>query len=273
VVIWTPASVKSDWVISEAERGRRARKLIPLRVPEVAFDGLPPPFNALHTDLVDDIERLEQSLNNLGVLPAHARTRNERHEYIESLPDEDYEGFVADRQYDPGEAALVVKIYSQVIARSPASAPAYNNRAHALAELGAYDRAVADYTKAIMLSTEMRDTIFHNRGAAYRGSGNFDRAIADYSTALKISGKTPVTHLERGMAYEAKGNLPQAMADYTKAIELHSEYAEAFARRGLAYAKTGDRPRAIKDFYRALSLRPDLKVAQDGLAQVRQSNA
>jgi hypothetical protein len=86
VVIWTPASVKSDWVRSETERGRRAKKLIPLRVPEVAFDDFPPPFNALHTDRVDDIERLEQSLNNLGVLPAHARTRNERHAYIESLP-------------------------------------------------------------------------------------------------------------------------------------------------------------------------------------------
>jgi tetratricopeptide (TPR) repeat protein len=271
VVIWTPASIKSAWVISEAERGRRAKKLIPLRLPEVSFDELPPPFNTLHTDLVDDLERLEQSLTTLGVLPAHTRTRHRRRKEIETLPDEDYESFVADRQYDPGEAALVVKVYTQVIARSPASAPAYNNRGHALAELGEHDRAIADFSKAIMLSTEMRDTIFHNRAAAYHRAGNFDRAIADYSTALKLSRDSPMIHLQRGMAYEAKGDLTQAMAGYNKAIELHSEYAEAFAHRGLGYAKTGDRARAIKDFYRALSLEPDLQLARDGLAQVRQS--
>ena len=48
VVIWTPASVQSDWVYSEATRAHRRKKLVPVKVADLDVDDIPAPFDALH---------------------------------------------------------------------------------------------------------------------------------------------------------------------------------------------------------------------------------
>jgi formylglycine-generating enzyme required for sulfatase activity len=53
IVIWTRESVTSDWVRSEAEHGRRLRKLIPLRVKDLEPSGIPKPFGTLQTDTIE----------------------------------------------------------------------------------------------------------------------------------------------------------------------------------------------------------------------------
>jgi hypothetical protein len=37
IVIWTPASIKSDWVRAEAGRAYADRKLIPVKLPELGY--------------------------------------------------------------------------------------------------------------------------------------------------------------------------------------------------------------------------------------------
>lgn len=54
IVIWTPASVKSQWVISEAQRAAAQNKLIPVRTPDVDVHSIPQPFDVLHTPIVSD---------------------------------------------------------------------------------------------------------------------------------------------------------------------------------------------------------------------------
>ncbi len=49
IVIWSPSSVKSNWVYAEASRGMRANKLITLRSPNLDVSDIPVPFNTLHT--------------------------------------------------------------------------------------------------------------------------------------------------------------------------------------------------------------------------------
>jgi hypothetical protein len=69
IVIWSPAAVKSDWVISEARRAREQGKLITVRSADLNLGDIPPPFDVLHTDLVDDIERVDAAIAKLGGLP------------------------------------------------------------------------------------------------------------------------------------------------------------------------------------------------------------
>src|SRR5262245_40428172 len=54
IVIWAPQSVDSDYVISEAERARKAGKLIQIRSEEVELSQVPPPFDTGHVSLIDD---------------------------------------------------------------------------------------------------------------------------------------------------------------------------------------------------------------------------
>lgn len=50
IVIWTDASIKSDWVRSEAGRAQADRKLIPVKLEHLVYEDLPPPFDVLHTE-------------------------------------------------------------------------------------------------------------------------------------------------------------------------------------------------------------------------------
>jgi hypothetical protein len=78
IVIWTTASVESDWVYEEARRARDTRKLIPVRVKDLDPRDIQPPFGALHTLLIDDRAGLRAALARLNVLAAPRADRNER---------------------------------------------------------------------------------------------------------------------------------------------------------------------------------------------------
>ncbi len=72
IVVWTAASVTSEWVISEADRARRRGILIPVRDADVGPDDIPPPFDVLHTELVTNRPAIDAALARLGVTPASA---------------------------------------------------------------------------------------------------------------------------------------------------------------------------------------------------------
>src|SRR4029453_7373292 len=56
------------YVISEAERARKAGKLIQIRTEEVEPDPLPPPFDTGHASLIDDRKAIYAALAKLAVL-------------------------------------------------------------------------------------------------------------------------------------------------------------------------------------------------------------
>lgn len=49
IVLWSKASVASDWVRAEAEVARVARRAVPVLIDDVSVDDLPMVFRALHT--------------------------------------------------------------------------------------------------------------------------------------------------------------------------------------------------------------------------------
>src|SRR5262249_44249025 len=62
VVIWTDASIKSDWVRSEAGRAQTDRKLIPVKLPHLVYKDLPPPFDVLHTENVGEEDKIRAAI-------------------------------------------------------------------------------------------------------------------------------------------------------------------------------------------------------------------
>ena len=65
VVLWSQASVQSEWVYAEAQRGKRQRKLVAARI-EPDGEGLemPLPFDALHSVRLERIDDLLRSIEN-----------------------------------------------------------------------------------------------------------------------------------------------------------------------------------------------------------------
>lgn len=70
IVIWTPASVQSAWVISEAERAADTGKLITLRTCDIQVQSIPMPFGVRHTELVDNRAAVLAALKRDGVRPS-----------------------------------------------------------------------------------------------------------------------------------------------------------------------------------------------------------
>jgi len=62
IVIWTDASIKSDWVRSEAGRAQADRKLIPVKLEHLTYKDLPPPFDVLHTENVSENDKIRAAV-------------------------------------------------------------------------------------------------------------------------------------------------------------------------------------------------------------------
>jgi hypothetical protein len=69
VALWSEHSVKSDWVIYEADRAHKAGKLVPLRMASLAPDRVPAPYPAVLNILVlGDDGALTRTLKGFGLL-------------------------------------------------------------------------------------------------------------------------------------------------------------------------------------------------------------
>ncbi|MBI1385932.1 MAG: TIR domain-containing protein [Rhizobiales bacterium] len=58
IVVWTPDSINSNWVIAEADHAERQAKLLPLRTAEVEPWQIPKPYGTLHAELVGNEDRV-----------------------------------------------------------------------------------------------------------------------------------------------------------------------------------------------------------------------
>lgn len=68
-MLWSEHSIKSDWVIFEAERAHKAGKLVPLRVASLPVDRVPAPYPAvLNIIVLGDGEALTQTLKGFGLV-------------------------------------------------------------------------------------------------------------------------------------------------------------------------------------------------------------
>jgi hypothetical protein len=77
IVIWTPQSVSSNWVIAEADRAHRRGILITLRTEDVEHWRISKPYGAYHTDLVDNRDAILAAVKRVAGLPEHSRRQKE----------------------------------------------------------------------------------------------------------------------------------------------------------------------------------------------------
>ncbi len=132
-----------------------------------------------------------------------------------------------------GRLKEAVEIYTEVIAKNPRSAEAYNWRGMAEEDLGQLDQALADFNKAIEIAPDYADA-YNNRGEVHR----------------------------------KKNMIPQASADYRKAAELDKNFAEAFYNMGLMYELQKRGGLAVREYETYLRLSPNAADKQQILDKI-----
>jgi tetratricopeptide (TPR) repeat protein len=141
----------------------------------------------------------------------------------------------------------------------------YLIRGQANLELGQYDQAISEFTKAIEIDPR-NASAYSSRGNAYGEKGQYDQAISDYNKAIGIDPKDALTYGCRGDAYRKKGQYDQAISDYTKAMEINPKDVLAYSSRGFAYELKGQYDQAISDYNKAIEIDPRNAGAYNNLA-------
>ena len=62
ITIWTPNSIKSDWVRAEAGHAKKEGKLIPVKTTDVAYGDIPLPFGEMHTENIGSTELIRAAV-------------------------------------------------------------------------------------------------------------------------------------------------------------------------------------------------------------------
>jgi len=62
ITIWSPNSIKSDWVRAEAGRAKADGKLIPVKTPELTYAEIPLPFGEMHTENIGSTDLIRAAI-------------------------------------------------------------------------------------------------------------------------------------------------------------------------------------------------------------------
>jgi len=167
----------------------------------------------------------------------------------------------------------------------------YLSRGSSLYEKGDFDGAIADFTKAIEISSRpdhrsragdwknktgfgdaamnfdkvraldpLTAVAYANRGLARYQLRDYDGVIADCNRAMAINPRLTDAYNNRGLARYAQADYDGALSDFDRAITINPRDPEPYNNRGNALVEKKELDRALADFDRALTLDPRLKV-------------
>ncbi len=119
-----------------------------------------------------------------------------------------------------------------------------------------YDRAIADLTTSINGGPEINYGAWADRAAVYADIGQYDKAIDDSTKALSIEPKYAPAWNDRCWVRAIIGQLDDALNDCNHALEIAPAYLDAFDSRALTYLKLGNLDKSIADYDAALKASP-----------------
>jgi hypothetical protein len=147
-----------------------------------------------------------------------------------------------------------VKLWSSVIEREPTQVPfAYLLRGRAFEKDGQFERAVADYAKAIDLNPSYT-AAYNNLGMIYVKTGLYDQAIEVFSRSILLDPRHVTSYSNRGRTYFYLGQYDKALEDLNEALALNHQFDVAYFNRGELYYRTGRTDLANADFRKACDL-------------------
>jgi tetratricopeptide (TPR) repeat protein len=137
--------------------------------------------------------------------------------------------------------------------KKPAGGAAeHANKGVKLVQSGAFDEAIAEFTKAIKLSPDDA-RIYDDRGWAYYKLNRFPEAMEDFSKAIELAPKDYAGYSGRGVMLVAQNQNDAALVDLNKALELKPDDAQTLRFRASAYKSLKQYDLAIEDYTAVLS--------------------
>jgi tetratricopeptide (TPR) repeat protein len=96
--------------------------------------------------------------------------------------------------------------------------------------------------------------LYNDRGELYRWQGQYEKAVADYMRALEVDQTFYITYNNLGLAYTGMKDYEAAISCFNKALELKPGFATSYLNRGLVYLRLNENDKAADDFRKAEAL-------------------
>jgi eukaryotic-like serine/threonine-protein kinase len=153
----------------------------------------------------------------------------------------------------PSEARAYL---TSCISRRPGFAWTYLLRGYAAGELGEFDAAEADFTRAMELSKDdgVHYGVLVNRGAMRIRRGTNEQAMQDLVRAIQLKPNQYQAHANLGLAYRNEERWAEALEQFDIAIRLAPDQSSLYHNRGLISLNRQDLAAALSDFEQAINL-------------------
>lgn len=132
---------------------------------------------------------------------------------------------------------LPIKVFSVVLALFMTVSLSYLTVRQIAIWKNSYDL----WTRVIEKEPERAPVAYNNRGVYLSDTGQFDKAIADFNRAIELSPGDSTSYYCRGLAFYKMGEFDQAITDFEKTIALDPSYWEASYYRDRTLEKIGKR--------------------------------
>lgn len=124
-----------------------------------------------------------------------------------------------------------------------------------LLEAGLYDEAIRAFSITLEVMPQDHQA-YNNRGAAWFYKKKYQKALADYNRAIQLNSEYIRAFYNRGAAFFYLQDLDLAQKDFSRVIELAPLQAEAYLNRGVIFLMQKRHKQAIADLEKLLELEP-----------------
>ncbi len=160
-----------------------------------------------------------------------------------------------------------VKLWEDVVEKSPQKPRAYNNLGYAFMTMGLNQKAIQYFNTAVKLKSDYAEA-YTNLGFAYTEQMLFEEAETQLRKAMSLKPGDSVIYNNLCMVFLRQGRLEEAERELRTALMLDPYYAEAYNHLGILNAERGNPGEALKSFYKAIELKPSLAQAYNNAGLV-----
>lgn len=166
-----------------------------------------------------------------------------------------------------------VMLWEDTVQKSPAKSRPHANLGMAYANRGQYDKAVAEYHRALELDSgrDKRVTaqIHVNLAGVYGALGRYQDMISICRKSVEFLPKNAQAYSHLAYAHLMTGDHPNALRAGEEAVKIAPKFDEALNTLGAAHAAEGRYDMAMEFFERALRANPSYAPALENLNKAR----
>lgn len=156
-----------------------------------------------------------------------------------------------------GESEIAIDNFSKAIAFNPENFSAYVSRGNIYLERSEWDKALADYDRAIEIYPQLNGRIYYHRGIIYNMRGKLEQALADYNRAIELKSYFHPAYFQRGLIYLRQENWLDAIEDFEQVIELEPKEEQAYFNAGFGYLNIQEWDKALEKYNQGIAINPN----------------